>query len=66
MRFIPNTDKERQEMLCRIGVKNFDELLTPIPEHLRLKKPLNLPPGLSEFEVKKLMQSLARRNFHSK
>jgi glycine dehydrogenase subunit 1 len=62
MRFIPNTDKERQEMLQRIGVKSFDDLLSPIPEHLRIKSPLNLPPPLSEFELQKLMQKLSKKN----
>ncbi|MBI4721811.1 MAG: glycine dehydrogenase [Candidatus Stahlbacteria bacterium] len=62
MRFIPNTDKERQEMLQKIGVKNFDALLSPIPEHLRLKAPLNLPSSLSELEIKKLMQGIANKN----
>ncbi|MCK4307838.1 aminomethyl-transferring glycine dehydrogenase subunit GcvPA [candidate division WOR-3 bacterium] len=64
MRFIPNTADERREMLKRIGVKNFDfsDLLSPIPEHLRLKSPLELPPALSELEIKKLMQGLSERN----
>ena len=62
MRFIPNTQEERSEMLQRIGVKNFDDLLSPIPEHLRLKSPLELPPALSELEIKKLMQKLSESN----
>ncbi len=62
MRFIPNTVEERNEMLQRIGVKNFDALLSPIPEHLRLKTSLELPSALSELEIKKLMQGLSDSN----
>ena len=39
MPFIPNTDKDRVEMLTKIGVRNFEDLLKPIPSHLRLKEP---------------------------
>ncbi|HPP40771.1 MAG TPA: glycine dehydrogenase, partial [Candidatus Kapabacteria bacterium] len=62
MPFIPNTDKERQEMLERIGVKNFDELIAAIPEEIRLNKELNLPTAMSEYEVVKMMGELANQN----
>ncbi|MFA5031961.1 MAG: aminomethyl-transferring glycine dehydrogenase subunit GcvPA [bacterium] len=62
MPFIPNTDKDRAEMFAKIGVKNFEALLAPIPEHLRLKEPLNIPNPLSEMEVKKLLHRLANNN----
>jgi len=62
MPFIPNTDKDREEMLKAIGVSSFEELLSPIPKNLRLKKPLDLPPSLSEFEIKKLMREIAKKN----
>ncbi len=62
MAFIPNTDQERQEMLDRIGVKSFDELIKAIPESVRLKKDLDLPPRLSEYEIIKLMDSYASKN----
>lgn len=62
MPFIPNTDKERQEMLERIGVKNFDELIAAIPEEIRLNKELNLPVAMSEYEVVKMMSEYANQN----
>lgn len=62
MAFVPNTDQERQEMLERIGVKSFDELIKAIPESIRLKKDLDLPPRLSEYEVVKLMNDYASKN----
>jgi glycine dehydrogenase subunit 1 len=66
MPFIPNTDKDREEMLKAIGVSSFEELLKPIPKNLRLKKPLDLPPALSEFEIKKLMCEIAKENITTK
>lgn len=49
-------------MLRDIGVSSFEDLLTAVPSHLRLGRPLNLPAGKSEFEVKSIMTKLAKRN----
>ena len=62
MSFIPNTDADRQKMLERIGVKNFEELIEAIPQEIRLKTDLNLPPPLSEFEVINLIKKYANKN----
>ncbi|MBC7186028.1 MAG: aminomethyl-transferring glycine dehydrogenase subunit GcvPA [Calditrichaeota bacterium] len=62
MPYLPCTDDERNEMLKAIGVNKFEELLAPIPEELRLKKPLNLPAPLSEYEVTRLLAEMAQQN----
>ncbi len=62
MPFIPNTSEDIKEMLKKIGVSSFEELLRDIPEDIRLKKPLNLPPPLSEEEIKEHMKRLAFKN----
>jgi glycine dehydrogenase subunit 1 len=62
MPYVANTDQNRKEMLQKIGVGSFEELLKDIPEELRLKKPLNLPKGLSELEVTKLLRELSEQN----
>ncbi len=42
---------ERDEMLQTIGAKSLDALIDEaIPSRIRLKKPLNLPQGQSEYE----------------
>ena len=51
MPFIPNTDADRKQMLERIGVKNFEELLSNIPGELRFKQDSKLPDPLSEMEI---------------
>ncbi len=60
--FVPMTEEERKEMLRRIGVSSFEELIQEIPIEARFKGKLNLPRPLSEYEVKKLMQEIADQN----
>jgi glycine dehydrogenase subunit 1 len=49
-------------MLRAIGATGFEDLLAGVPQHLRLKEPLGLPPGLSEMEVRSRLEGLAARN----
>src|SRR5437660_3979172 len=49
-------------MLEGIGVKSVDELFQSIPASLRLKRPLDVPPALSEMELTQHMQRLAAVN----
>lgn len=57
MSYIPNTENDFNQMLNKIGVNSFDEIIKDIPEAIRLKVPLNLPPPLSELEVVNLLNS---------
>jgi glycine cleavage system P protein (glycine dehydrogenase) subunit 1 len=52
-------------MLDAIGVGSIDELFGEIPGDLRLGRPLDLPPGLSETECFDHLASLAERNAHA-
>lgn len=38
-------------MLETIGLSSIDDLIAQLPDAVRLKRPLNLPPGKSEFEI---------------
>jgi glycine dehydrogenase subunit 1 len=49
-------------MMREIGIKSIDGLFADIPEKYRLTRPLNLPDTLSEFEVKKHIETLLSRN----
>ena len=61
MPYIPNTDDDRRAMLQRIGVKEFEELLSAIPAQLRLNRPLDIP-ALSEMELLREIEELSRDN----
>ncbi|GAC1402320.1 MAG: aminomethyl-transferring glycine dehydrogenase subunit GcvPA [Chloroflexota bacterium] len=58
MSYLPHTSAERDEMLSVIGVDNVDELFANVPPDLRTGPP-NIPHGLSEMEVVRLMRTLA-------
>ena len=58
--YIPATGEERQAMLQAIGLTSVDELFDVVPEAVRVKN-LDLPEGLSEWEVSQTMASLAER-----
>ncbi len=45
-----------------IGIKSIDELYADIPEKYQLRKSLNLPEALSEFEVKRHVEALLSKN----
>lgn len=60
--YIPNTDKERVDMLKAISVPCIDDLFQDIPEQIRMKNELNIPKGLAELEVERIMTKLANKN----
>ena len=51
MRYLPKSDSERREMLAGCGVNTPEELFEHLPEAVRLKRPLDLAPGISEYEI---------------
>lgn len=57
MPFIPHTEAETEEMLREIGVSSLDQLYDEIPATLQNHSLLNIPEGLTELEVKKLIVS---------
>jgi glycine dehydrogenase subunit 1 len=60
--YVSNTETDRAEMLDAIGVRTFSDLLAPIPDAIRLKGDLKLPPALDEAALIRHLQSLAARN----
>ena len=51
MRYIPNSQADRQQMLAEIGIDSTEQLFAGIPEKLRLRRFLDLPKALSEPEL---------------
>jgi glycine dehydrogenase subunit 1 len=60
--YVPNTDRDRAEMLREIGVNSIDDLFKDVPDDLRVSEGLNLPGPLSEAELVRHMRSLASMN----
>ncbi len=50
-------------MLKKIGANSLDELINEtIPAKIRLKKPLNIPAGLTEYQYHKHLRAIATKN----
>lgn len=64
MHYIPNTDDDRRRMLEKIGVGSFEEVISEIPDALRLQRPLDIP-KLSEPELLAEIEEFARRDRES-
>lgn len=62
MSYVPNTDQNRKEMLEKIGVKGFSELIQAIPDSIQLHDELKLPPPLSELELTRLLGEMASQS----
>ncbi len=62
MRYLPKSDSERREMLAACGVGSAEELFSHLPEAVRLNRPLNLPPGISEYEIVDYFRARAAEN----
>jgi glycine dehydrogenase subunit 1 len=62
MSYIPNTPEDQQAMLETLGLPSLEALLTPVPEDVRLRRPLDLPPALPELDLKRLLYNMAAKN----
>lgn len=62
MPFVPHTETEVREMLQAIGVNSIDDLFDEIPAELRSGKLEQIPKGLSEMEVTRLMSQRAEQD----
>ena len=62
MRYIPNTEEQKKEMLKDIGVSSFEDLIQVIPADVRLKGRLNVPEAMSEAEVAEKIYHIAKKN----
>jgi glycine dehydrogenase subunit 1 len=51
LRYLPKSDIERREMLSALGAESLDSLFAHLPAEVRLNRPLNIPPGKSEYEI---------------
>ncbi len=62
MPFVPHTDEDLRSMLAAIGAPDLESLFDEIPAELRRSMPEEVPAGLGEMEVTRLMGERARRD----
>ncbi len=60
--YIPHTEEDVKSMLQAVGVDSVEELFSDIPESVFLRKPLDVPEGVSEHEAAEFMKRLAEKN----
>jgi len=62
MDYIPNTDKDREDMLKTIHVSSVLDLFKDIPDKILLKNKLNISPPMSELGLRKKLIELSKKN----
>ena len=62
MSYVPNTPAERAEMLLAAGMRCIEDLLTTIPQSVRLGRKLDIPAAKSELEVIHALETMADNN----
>lgn len=62
MAYISLSDKDKKEMMDRIGISSLADLFRSIPEDVKLKGELNVPSPLSEVELVSRFEEFAEKN----
>lgn len=66
MSYISLSDKDKREMLAKIGVSSIGEMFDSIPDNIRFKQDLNVPEALSEAELLNHFESVSRKNDYTR
>ena len=64
VKFLPQSDAERREMLAAIGVASIDDLFAAVPAAVRQAP--DLPDPLSEIEIRRFLGGLAAKNANAR
>ena len=62
MSYISLSDKDRKEMMAKIGISSLDELFSTIPKDIMLKRELNIPSPMTELELIQLFEKITQKN----
>jgi len=62
MPFIPHTEEDVKSMLDAIGVESIENLFDEIPAELRAEGLTNVPEGVSEMEIARIMHTHAEKD----
>jgi glycine dehydrogenase subunit 1 len=60
--YISLSDRDKREMLAAVGVSSVEELFCCIPDEIRLKRDLKLPPPLAELDLIRHFETISRNN----
>jgi glycine dehydrogenase subunit 1 len=66
MSYTSLSQKDWKEMLAKIGISSVEELFDSIPKNLIVKQGLNIPGHLTEPELIRHFEALARKNSYHK
>lgn len=61
-KYLPHTESDLREMLAFLGISDIKELFDSIPVRARLDKEYDLPPAMSEIELRRHFQTLSQLN----
>ncbi|NOR13229.1 MAG: aminomethyl-transferring glycine dehydrogenase subunit GcvPA [Candidatus Aminicenantes bacterium] len=62
MSYISLSDRDKKEMLARLGLSSMKELFTSIPDSIKLNRDLNIPDSKTESELVSHFKDIADRN----
>src|ERR1700747_1192975 len=62
MPFIPHSEPDVAAMLKTIGVRRIEDLFDEIPAALKIDRLQQVPPGLNEMEITRLMKERAAQD----
>lgn len=62
MSYISLSERDKKEMMARIGISSMEELFRTIPEDIRMKRELNVPSPLTELELSHHFEKIAQQN----
>ena len=60
--YVPSTQAQREQMIRAVGLENIMDLYRDVPEQMLLRKPLNIPDGMSELEASRAVSAMAAEN----
>lgn len=61
-KYFPHTQEQLSDMLKMSGVDSLDGLYADVPEEIRFRGEYNLPDAMSEIEVRRFFEALAKEN----
>jgi len=62
MSYISLSEKDRKEMMAKIGISSLAELFRSIPKDIMLKRELNVPSPMTELELIQLFEKITQKN----